>query len=109
MLFVPARYDAVATASIDPGQADPITGQLIGGATTTGLLQGNLVALAKSDRVAREVVKRLNLASDPDTIESYRGSEAFGRVDISEWVATQALRVPRCEIRPGNERSDNHL
>ncbi len=92
MLFVPARYDAVATASIDPGQADPITGQLVGGATTTGLLQGNLVALAKSDRVAREVVKRLNLASDPDTIESYRESEAFGRVDISEWVATQALK-----------------
>ena len=27
VVFVPARYDAVATASIDPGQADPISGE----------------------------------------------------------------------------------
>ena len=29
------------------------------------ILQGNLVALAQSQRVATEVVKRLNLARDP--------------------------------------------
>ena len=26
LLFVPGRYDAVATASIDPGRSDPING-----------------------------------------------------------------------------------
>jgi uncharacterized protein involved in exopolysaccharide biosynthesis len=92
ILFVPAKYDAIATASIDPGQADPITGQLVGAVTTTALLQGNLVALVKSDRVARDVVKRLNLASNPDTLDDFRQSEAFGRVDISEWVATEILK-----------------
>src|SRR5271170_5315444 len=68
--FVPARYDAVATASIDPGQADPISGELTG-TSSIGILQGNLVALATSNQVALEVVKRLNMTSNLATISGY--------------------------------------
>src|SRR5208283_6067526 len=64
LLLVPSRYDAVATASIDPGVTDPVSGQLSGGGSIL-ILQGNLVALAKSNQVALAVVKRLNLDADP--------------------------------------------
>src|SRR6478672_8854804 len=65
LLVVPPRYDATATVSIDPGQIDPVTGQPAASSTLLRILQGNLVALAQSQRVATDVVKRLNLARDP--------------------------------------------
>src|SRR3984893_19380727 len=61
---LPPRYDAVATASIDPAQTDPVTGVPVGGGSMR-LLQANLVNLVKSHRVAVMVVKRLNLVSSP--------------------------------------------
>src|ERR1700731_4344353 len=75
-MLVPARYDAAATASIDPGQGDPINGQLLAGGGAAGLLQGNLTALAKSQRVALEVVKRLGLDRNPSSIADYHAAEA---------------------------------
>jgi uncharacterized protein involved in exopolysaccharide biosynthesis len=91
LVLVPARYDAAATASIDPGQGDPITGQTSGG-TMVGLLQGNLVALVKSQRVAVDVVKRLNLANSAASLADYQNSAAFGRIDINEWLAGEILK-----------------
>ncbi len=91
VLLVPARYDAVATASIDPGQADPISGLLTGGAST-GILQGNMVALATSNQVALDVVKRLNLARGADAIAGYNSSGSAGVVDINQWMASELLK-----------------
>src|ERR1700674_1220083 len=64
MLLVPPRYDAVATVIIDPGQTDPVTGQSAAGALIR-VFQGNLVGLMTSQRVALDVVKRLNLVNNP--------------------------------------------
>ena len=64
LLFVPGRYDAVATASIDPGNVDPIT-DMTNGAGMIGLMQGNILALVASQRVATDVVRRLNLTENP--------------------------------------------
>src|SRR6185369_11496120 len=72
LLVVPPRYDALATASVDAGQLDPVTGQASGASTMLRILQGNLVALAQSQRVASEVAKRLNLARDPRIAEAYQ-------------------------------------
>jgi uncharacterized protein involved in exopolysaccharide biosynthesis len=91
LVLVPARYDAAATASIDPGQGDPITGQTSGGGML-GILQGNLVALVKSQRVAVDVVKRLNLANSAASLADYQNSAAFGRVDINEWLAGDIVK-----------------
>src|ERR1700687_4568040 len=90
LLFVPPRYDAVATASVDPGQLDPVTGQ-VGASTLLGILQGNLVALAQSQRVAAEVVKRLNLARDPKLAAAYQSSSSRDQVSIEEWIASEYL------------------
>jgi len=88
---VPPRYDAQATATVDPSQNDPVTGQSSGIALLR-LMQGNMVALARSQRVAQEVVRRLNLTGNPSFIAQYRTSESVGRVDAVEWIADQLAR-----------------
>ena len=45
LLFVPGRYDAVATASIDPGNVDPISETVAGGGMVI-LMQGNILPLS---------------------------------------------------------------
>jgi uncharacterized protein involved in exopolysaccharide biosynthesis len=102
LLLVPPRYDAVATASIDPGQVDPVTGQTQGG-SLLGILQGNLVALAQSQRVATEVVKRLNLARDPALAAAYTKSSSRDRMSIEEWIAGEyLLRGVQARFTPGS-------
>ena len=103
LLYVlPARYDAVATATIDPAQSDPVTGQTaISG--TMRVMQGNLVALAKSTRVALEVVKRLNLATNPNYLAQYRASDSFGRMGINEWIAAELLAGLDAKFTEGSD------
>jgi uncharacterized protein involved in exopolysaccharide biosynthesis len=91
LLFVPGRYDAVATASIDPGRSDPISGAVGMSANLVGINQGNLISLVQSERVALAVVQRLNLAADPTMQNGFRRSEAFGRIPIENWIADQLL------------------
>ena len=86
LLFVPGRYEAVATASIDPGNTDPIS-ELSGGLARSGLMQGNILSLVTSQRVAVDVVKRLNLTNNPPVQASFRKSPSFGRESIDEWMA----------------------
>lgn len=91
MLLVPPRYDAIATASIDPGQVDPVTGQSSGASAMVRIVQGNMVQLAQSQRVATEVVKRLNLARDPSMASAYLRSNSRDRMSIEEWIAAEYL------------------
>ena len=91
LLFVPGRYDAVATASIDPGSVDPVS------ETTTGigsimLMQGNIISLVTSERVALDVVKRLNMTANPQVQESFRDSGSFGRESVEDWMASSLLK-----------------
>jgi polysaccharide biosynthesis transport protein len=93
LLFVPSRYDAIATASIDPGNINPIseTSEL-GGSSMIMLMQGNMISLVTSDRVALDVVKRLNLTASPQVQESFRQSSSFGRENVDEWMASILLK-----------------
>ena len=86
LLFVPGRYDAVASASIDPGNVDPIS-EMSSGLGAIGLIQGNILSLVTSQRVAVDVVKRLNLTDNPAVQENFRKSPSFGRESIEEWMA----------------------
>jgi uncharacterized protein involved in exopolysaccharide biosynthesis len=91
LLFVPGRYDAVATASIDPGNIDPISEMSMGGSSTV-LVQGNILSLVTSQRVAVDVVNRLNLTDNPAVQENFRKSPSFGRESIAEWMAAGLQR-----------------
>jgi protein tyrosine kinase modulator len=91
LLFVPGRYDAVATASIDPGNVDPIS-EMSSGLGAIGLIQGNIMALVTSQRVAVDVVKRLNLTANPAVQANFRKSPSFGRESIEEWMADGLIK-----------------
>ena len=91
LLFVPGRYDAVATASIDPGNVDPISETTAGGGMVM-LMQGNILSLVTSQRVAVDVVKRLNLTANPAIQQSFRNSGSFGRESIDEWMASSLVK-----------------
>src|SRR6202142_844446 len=91
LLFVPGRYDAVASASIDPGNVDPIS-ELSAGLGAIGLMQGNILSLVTSQRVAVDVVRRLNLTANPAVQENFRKSPSFGRESIDEWMAAGLQR-----------------
>jgi uncharacterized protein involved in exopolysaccharide biosynthesis len=86
VLFVPARYEAVATASIDSDNIDPITET--GGGGSVMLMQGNILSLVSSQRVALDVVKRLNLTANPQAEANFRASGSFGRESMEEWMAS---------------------
>ena len=90
LLFVPGRYDATATASMDPGNLDPLSeGGSLG---AIGLIQGNILSLVASQRVAVDVVKRLNLTNNPAVQENFRKSPSFGHESIEEWMAAGLAR-----------------
>ena len=84
---MPGRYDAVATASIDPRGLDPVSETPGGSPTAIGLMQGNMLQLVSSQRVALDVVKRLNLTANPRVQNDFRNSGSFGRESIDEWMA----------------------
>ncbi len=92
LLFVPGRYDAVASASMDPGNIDPIS-EMSTGLGAIGLIQGNILSLVTSQRVAVDVVKRLNLTDNPAVQANFRKSPSFGRESIEEWMADGLSRV----------------
>jgi polysaccharide biosynthesis transport protein len=92
LLFVPGRYDAIATASIDPGSIDPVTNSSGGGSLAIGLMQGNMLQLVQSQRVALDVVKRLNLTANPAVQNNFRQSGSFGREDIDNWMGESLLK-----------------
>jgi len=90
LAFVPGPYDATATASIDPGNFDPIS-QTSPGGGLIGLMQGNTLKLITSQRVAVDVVKQLNLTANPQVQESFRESKSFGRGSIEEWMGSSLV------------------
>ena len=89
LLFVPGRYDAIATASIDPVSVDPISET--SGVAPILLMQGNILQLVTSQRVSVDVVKRLNLTANPLVQQSFRNSASFGRESIDEWMASSIV------------------
>ncbi len=91
LLLVPGRYDAVATASIDPGNIDPIS-ETSAGPAPIMLMQGNILALVTSQRVAVDVVRRLNLTASPQVQQSFRASNSFGRESIDDWMASTLVK-----------------
>ncbi len=101
LTFVPGRYDATATASMDPGNINPVT-ETAGTVSTMGIIQGNLMHLVESQRVALDVVKRLNMAANPSLQASYRNSDSFGRQGIDEWIASTILKNVDAKFEMGS-------
>ncbi|MBV8282788.1 MAG: hypothetical protein JO347_12120 [Candidatus Eremiobacteraeota bacterium] len=94
LFFVPGRYDAIASASIDlaAGTAsDQLLGTQVISPGLVTLTQGNLTELVQSERVALDVVKRLRLTANPEVQAQFRESDSFGRETIDQWMANLIL------------------
>lgn len=91
LYLVPGRYDAVATATIDTSGSALVSPQPMSG-PMIGLMQGNILQLVTSQRVAGDVVRRLNLASSAAAQQRYRQSASFGRESIEDWMAEDIVR-----------------
>jgi polysaccharide biosynthesis transport protein len=100
LVMVPPRYDAEATASIDPGFVDPIT--QTGGMGSTSMMQGNMLELVRSQRVALDVVKRLNLQANPMVQAQYQKSGYLGRESIQDWYAAVMAKYVRPSFVTGS-------
>lgn len=83
---VPPRYDAVATASVDLGRADPITGAAASPTAARSII-GSLLALIESQKIATDVIRRLNLTNDPQYTQEYLSSGVSGQLGLTEWLA----------------------
>lgn len=83
---LPARYEGVSTVLLDVGtEGDIVTQQIMPNARE---YQRSLVALIQSDRVAVDVVKRLNLTNRPDYIAAFN-SATGGKGELSRWIGEQ--------------------
>jgi polysaccharide biosynthesis transport protein len=88
LMFTPNRYDAIATATLDPGNTAPVSEAAYRlGDQQAQAVQGNIDTLVASHRVALDVVKRLNLTANPAIQANYRNSSSFGRESIDDWMA----------------------
>ena len=50
-----------------------------------------MLELIKSQRLAVDVVKRLNLTANPQVQENFRRSDSFGRESIDDWMASEIM------------------
>jgi polysaccharide biosynthesis transport protein len=83
--ILPPRYEAVATVTLDVSEPDPVTGNAMGGPSARQY-QRTLVTMLKSDRVALDVVDRLNLTRARGYIEAFN-EDTGGKGDLARWIA----------------------
>lgn len=101
VLAMHPTYTATAALLIDVSRPDPVTGLSNGGNPSPAIL-ATQVGVLRSERVAREVVRRLALADDDKARASWQAATR-GRGDFESWLA-QALQK-KVEILP--ERDAN--
>ncbi|MDR3517029.1 MAG: GNVR domain-containing protein [Azospirillaceae bacterium] len=91
ILLVPPRYDGIAYAIVDMSQPDAVTGQAQA-PPFVHIEQGNMVDLATSQKVALDVVHRLDLARDADVVKAYQEAGVRDKIDIDNWATAELLK-----------------
>ncbi|MDR3515062.1 MAG: GNVR domain-containing protein [Azospirillaceae bacterium] len=91
ILLLPPQYDGVASAIVDVAQPDAVTG-VAEAPAFVHIEQGNMIALVKSQRVAVEVVRRLDLGRDPGTVVAYHDAGVSSAVSLENWIAGELLK-----------------
>ena len=74
-----------------PEELNPLAGMGAANSEEIGLTQGNMLQVVASQRVALDVVRRLNLTQNSSVQNDYRKSESFGRESIDGWMASNLL------------------
>src|SRR5258708_1999302 len=83
--ILPPRYEAISTVVLDVSEPDPVTGISQGGPGAR-MYQRTLMSVLKSDRVALDVVNRLNLTRRADYVQAFR-DDTGGKGELARWIA----------------------
>lgn len=97
-LWLPKQYTAVASVVVD-FKPDPVTVMMYGNLPPPGLM-GTQVEILQSERVARRVIRNLQLAASPRVQEQW--AEATDRVGSIETWLLEALQK-RLDVKPSRE------
>lgn len=98
-LAMPRQYTAGTAVVIDVKSPDPIAGLVLPGMISPGYM-ATQVDIINSDRVARRVVERLRLDTDPALVEQWREATQ-GEGDIAAWLAAQLQA--KLDVKPSRE------
>lgn len=89
-LLMPKQYTATASLIIDTSKPDPLTGQSNGGNPSPALL-ATQIGVLRSERVALEVVRSLQLTEEPALREKWV-TATKGRGSFENWLALGLLK-----------------
>jgi len=93
------QYTANADVVLDVKSPDPVTGMLLAGLMAPGYMatQSDII---KSDRVAKAVVKKLQLDASP-TVQAQWQEATKGKGTVEDWLASVLLR--NLNVKPSRE------
>ena len=97
-LWLPKQYTAMASVVID-FKPDPVTVMMYGNLPPPGLM-GTQVEILQSERVARRVIRNLQLAASPRIREQWREA-TDGEGDIETWLLEAFQK--RLDVKPSRE------
>jgi uncharacterized protein involved in exopolysaccharide biosynthesis len=101
-LVLPPRYTALAAILLDVRGLNPVLGVAEGFAAPRNVL-GTQASMVRSDGVARQVVRRLNLLQDPVLSAAWQ-KQTDGKGDAEAWIARRLLKT--LDARPNAEDSN---
>lgn len=90
-LLMPKTYTATAALLLDPSKPDPLAAAVTWSAPSPAYLSTQIDVI-RSERVALEVVKRLQLAEQPELQEKWHKT-THGQGDINVWLARDLLKA----------------
>lgn len=99
---LPPRYTALAALVLDVRGWNPVLGVAEAHAAPRNVL-GTQASMVRSDGVARQVVRRLDLKSDPRLSAAWQ-KQTEGQGDAEAWIAQRLLKT--LDVRPNAEDSN---
>jgi chain length determinant protein EpsF len=100
---LPPRYTATAAIVLDVRGLNPVLGVAEARNVAPRNVLGTQASMVRSDGVARQVVRRLNLVNDPQQRAAWQ-RETQGRGDAEAWIARRLLKS--LDVRPDAEDSN---
>ncbi len=101
--MLPPRYTAVAAIVLDVRGLNPVLGVAEARAVMPRNVLGTQASMVRSEGVARQVVRKLDLVHDPLHSAAWQGSTQ-GRGDAEAWIARGLLKS--LDVRPAAEDSN---
>lgn len=99
--LLPRAYEAQAQLVIDVGRPDPLTGAGLSGPLSAGYL-ATQVDVIRSERVALDVVRRLELERVPELVAAWEAATQR-QGSLTQWIARDLLQ--HLEVRPSRDSS----